>query len=1095
MDDPDVSQEISPGGCLPLDSGILPEVELPPSSIGSHGGTLHAMPDNQLASSELMQTHDAGIKDPPRDPDSHLSPETTMHTSIPALISEPRPLSDQCSDLPCRFFLDICSGSTRPLSTAVLQHGHCVLSFDILLDQRMNLLSDQAYEDLLKVCASGQVAYGAASPSCNEYSRLKLREDGGPKALRTPEFLQGRPDLTAAELQKVQESFLMLFRCVTCLLLIFQSGGHCHLEQPANAMSWLEKVVRHFLRAIGASCIYLAACAYGLDVYKAWMFASSFSPLRALGAVCTHGSDAHRSVQGQFDTFGNFASRATACYPADLASAFAKTIAPLLLEPTAALDLSLDSIHKVIPLKSLHDFPFASTDGGGYPSNPDWSQGDRLERDWFHSLRTEWLRHIIDQRLDKQLLAHLSLGKSTAPFQDDQLQFFRTSLDKFLVSHAQVPDWSVREHQPMYLHILHSLQLIMQDRDVALFPSLLAGVKTGFLGDIPHSNVFPENLREQCLDTPLTVHWQNWSSADDDIVLTRQLVQEELDQGWAFEYAGSFEQAQRDYPVGVALGKLGVATAEGRQPRLVVDSSVCGLNSRCQIPDRSTLPTAKEVLRCFPLRQTSSNYLGFSLDIKAAHKRIVLHPSEWGLVGFTLDEKIYFYRVTPFGATFSAAWWSRLGGWFLRFFHHLIWMSHAGFLYVDDFLFFMDSNMMPLIAVMLCIFAQLTGIPISWKKSVLDRSVDWIGWRFNFYSGIISIPEAKLEKFGKYISALLRNPRNHRKNLEKFIGLTMWLTQLFPVLRIWLHYLYQDLFHVPATHYSLDPGQWPALSQHLSDQLVFISSPPGSAIPLNSKLVSVRHQQVQAKSDLPSVRVPTEKRIWLRIQDPASSKRILRADSIRILHMFQHWMTDLIPIRPMRPKIFWPGEAAADACAAGQSCQIGGYIKHLSGQRLWFSERFCHDDFAFLPFSIDPDLQKSISALETLAQIALIFIVSTMYSGCRMPICLKSLSDNSGAESVGNKMFSTSQPMCYFLEVLSALSAKTCIELDVGHIPGPQNIIADDLSRWSFEPPIPHQFQESERIRIRLQELWKATPSVNLYPHHASLLWQLPTSV
>ena len=53
MDDPDVSQEISPGGCLPLDSGILPEVELPPSSIGSHGGALHAMPDNQLAASQF----------------------------------------------------------------------------------------------------------------------------------------------------------------------------------------------------------------------------------------------------------------------------------------------------------------------------------------------------------------------------------------------------------------------------------------------------------------------------------------------------------------------------------------------------------------------------------------------------------------------------------------------------------------------------------------------------------------------------------------------------------------------------------------------------------------------------------------------------------------------------------------------------------------------------------------------------------------------------------------------------------------------------------------------------------------------------------
>ena len=97
---------------------------------------------------------------------------------------------------------------------AILDQGHPVLSFDILLDSSLDILEDAAYEDLLRVAASGQVGYGAASPSCCEYSRLKLREDGGPKALRSPEHLSGMPNLTAWELQRVQESFMMLSR--TC---------------------------------------------------------------------------------------------------------------------------------------------------------------------------------------------------------------------------------------------------------------------------------------------------------------------------------------------------------------------------------------------------------------------------------------------------------------------------------------------------------------------------------------------------------------------------------------------------------------------------------------------------------------------------------------------------------------------------------------------------------------------------------------------------------------------------------------------------------------------------------------------------------------
>ena len=72
--------------------------------------------------------------------------------------------------------------------------------------------------------------------------------------------------------------------------------------------------------------------------------------------------------------------------------------------------------------------------------------------------------------------------------------------------------------------------------------------------------------------------------------------------------------------------------------------------------------------------------------------------------GLFTRRQTLLYRVTPFGAVFSAFWWARLGGLLLRIFHHLIWWSHAGFLDVDDFLFFMEANMMPVSATLVCIF-------------------------------------------------------------------------------------------------------------------------------------------------------------------------------------------------------------------------------------------------------------------------------------------------------------------------------------------------------------------------------------------------------
>ena len=119
----------------------------------------------------------------------------------------------------------------------------------MLIDAQMDLLDNAFYEQFLRICASGIVAYAPASPNCGEYSRLKLRE-GGPPALRTPMHLDGVPNLSPAELEKVQTSHTLMARSVLCLELVFSSGGHGHLEQPTNSMAWLEPLVRRFINSV-----------------------------------------------------------------------------------------------------------------------------------------------------------------------------------------------------------------------------------------------------------------------------------------------------------------------------------------------------------------------------------------------------------------------------------------------------------------------------------------------------------------------------------------------------------------------------------------------------------------------------------------------------------------------------------------------------------------------------------------------------------------------------------------------------------------------------------------------------------------------------
>ena len=634
-----------------------------------------------------------------------------------------------------------------------------------------------------------------------------------------------------------------------CLTLIYNAGGHVHLEQPPSAMSWLEPCVQKFLVLISACCTVMAACAYGKDWYKQWMFAASWPPIASLGKICTHAPGTRKSVVGVLDDTGQYLSRTTACYPLDLAQAFANLVAPLLGSPSR--DWTWDSWHELLPKKALLAPPFGQEDGGGLVSNPDWSMGDRIAADSFKTLRQSWLTRLVEWRLDKYISLFFNHGEHTAPpFSEETLAPFRQDLEDFLRLHGKDIDWTIREHQPMHLSILHAFSKIMVDTDSALFPCLIAGVGTGFQHDIPRSNCFPPVDRDTLEDVPLSAHHTNWNSAEDDLDLTRKLVQEEVDKGWAFPFNGTLEDAQQQFPLGVSIGKLGVAHSDGRAFRLVLDNSVCGLNSRCLIPERSTLPSAKDVLRTFPLRNFQGDHLGFSLDVKAAHKRIVIREEEHGLLGFAVGAQLYFYRVAPFGATFSASWWSRLGGFLLRLFHGVIWLPHVGLLYVDDFLFYQSEFAMPISATLLCILCQLTGIPISWGKCELAATIQWIGWSIHLGAGYIDILSKKIAKLLGYLQTMIRSSRTSKKNLEKLIGLAMWITQLWPYMRIWIRHWYHDVFSVPATHFSIDNGDWRALPAHLTDDLIFRSKPQGTAIPIGGRLISVRRKSFTSKADL-----------------------------------------------------------------------------------------------------------------------------------------------------------------------------------------------------------------------------------------------------
>ena len=225
------------------------------------------------------------------------------------------------------FFLDVCCGANAPLSESLRQSGVQCICVDALGSEPLDLLDDKTYDSILRLAFSGTVRMAHAAPPCKEYSRLKLRP-GGPRAVRSPEFLNGFPENTQLQQQHVDTSQKIMYRSVCILRAVFASGGHASLEQPTNSMAWLEPFVQDFLSEVQATLAVIPACSVGVDVAKQWLFASSFAPVQQLAATCSHQGQ-HQSVIGTRDEQGHFLSQRTAEYPTALASRYSNIVSPL----------------------------------------------------------------------------------------------------------------------------------------------------------------------------------------------------------------------------------------------------------------------------------------------------------------------------------------------------------------------------------------------------------------------------------------------------------------------------------------------------------------------------------------------------------------------------------------------------------------------------------------------------------------------------------------------------------------------------------------------------------------------------------------------
>ena len=171
-----------------------------------------------------------------------------------------------------RFFLDLCSGAEAPVTKAMRALGaDCFEPLDIIHGKHCDLLSDDCFDRLLGLSASGLIGAALAAPPCGDFSMLKMRP-GGPAPVRTPQEPDGCLSNDWSQAIKAQNSALLHDRCHELLSRIAAAGGCIVFEQPPSSMAYLNQNVQRWLKATTPFVIQVAACKHELDVAKHWMF-------------------------------------------------------------------------------------------------------------------------------------------------------------------------------------------------------------------------------------------------------------------------------------------------------------------------------------------------------------------------------------------------------------------------------------------------------------------------------------------------------------------------------------------------------------------------------------------------------------------------------------------------------------------------------------------------------------------------------------------------------------------------------------------------------------------------------------------------------
>ena len=383
-------------------------------------------------------------------------------------------------------------------------------------------------------------------------------------------------------------------------------------------------------------------------------------------------------------------------------------------------------------------------------------------------------------------------------------------------------DLSIAQGQPFRLRLLSALAYVCGDPDSSFAMECESGLPLGDASPLSDCCHYPVKS-DTCDPSAELITWsKNYVSAENAPEIVRELLQDDLSSENQFAHGPltwiqllTFLGLPLDIPEpepnsrvpqlrsGIAVMRLGCINESQydengscvlRKYRLVCDGTASGVNPRVLLPCVCETPGVLDGEALFSVPCGDLHLVGMKVDVKGAFKRLKLLPSEYGRAVFYFDGSWYVYVVLPFGMRASAYHWCRFYGLIHRVLKRLLQcFFHGSAMYIDDSLYCARVSQYADVFALILVFLGVLNVPLSWRKLYVGTLLDWVGFRIDFHAQRVFLSSVRLLKLRVQMEQLVTMPRVPVSEFRKLVFRMVWVCQIFPMAKVFLHGFFATL--------------------------------------------------------------------------------------------------------------------------------------------------------------------------------------------------------------------------------------------------------------------------------------------------------------